>query len=285
MSCGLEYCTRSCGCANCVYNTSRTIHVVTPEEERRNKEIVANFRAAEKERHTHFINEILPHTIVPLLDDNDGCGFFVKGYFFTAGHCLDAGYIHFKYNDKDYRFTKDDAVYFETIDTKSKGIQTRDIAIFKFEEATHYLNIGNDLNILDFISDSSDFNFIQPDLSDLILPESSELILPHYIHKVERCRESKSVFNTPKESYVLIIDKFQYIDSILEKIEGENHYVSYMFEASTDASIRGGSSGSPLINSDHNVVGLLIGCRDFNNKPNIILFNHLEWCVHMFGLY
>ena len=264
---GLEYCTRSCGCANCEFNTSRTIHVVTPEEEKRNNEMVAHLKAIEKERHLHFIKEILPHTLVPLLDDNDGCGFFVKGYFLTAGHCLNAGHIHFRYNHKDYIFTKEDAVYFKTIDKESKDIQTGDIAIFKFEDSTHFLNIGNDLNTLDMFS------------------ESSNLFLPHYVHKVEHSGDGKSIFNVPKESYVLEIDKFQYYDSILEKIDGKNNYVSHMFEASTDASIRGGSSGSPLINHDHEVVGLLIGCRDFNNRPNLILFNHLQGYKYMLGLY
>ena len=67
---GLEYCTSSCGCANCVHNTSRCVHntsrgiyVVTPEDEKRNTEMVANMRDAEKKRHIHFINEILPHAI------------------------------------------------------------------------------------------------------------------------------------------------------------------------------------------------------------------------------
>lgn len=264
---GLEYCTRSCGCANCVHNTTRRTYVVTPEEEKRNNEMVANMRAAEKKRHIHFINEILPHTIVPLLDDNDGCGFFVKGYFLTAGHCLNAGFIRFRYNQKDYIFRKEDAVYFKTIDKDSTKTQTGDIAIFKFEDPTHYLNIGDDLNSLDLFS------------------ESSSLILPHYIHKVEQINKGTSIFNVPKERYVLEIDKFQYYDSILEKIEGKNNYVSYMFEASTDAIIQAGSSGSPLINRDHEVVGLLIGCRDFNNKPNVILFNHLQSYRYMLRLY
>lgn len=264
---GLEYCTRSCGCANCEYNNSRTIHVVTPEEEKRNEEIVAHLRAIEKERHLHFVNEILPRSIVPLLDEHDGCGFFVKGYFLTAGHCLNAGYIHFRYNHKDYIFTKEDAVYFKTIDTESMETQTGDIAIFKFEDATHCLSIGDDLNTLDIFS------------------ESSNLFLPHYVHKVEQSGDCKSIFNIPKESYVLEIDEFQYYDSILEKIDGTNSYVSHMFEASTDALIRGGSSGSPLINHNHEVVGLLIGCRDFNNRPNIILFNHLQGYRYMLGLF
>lgn len=256
----LEYCTRSCGCANCIHNSSRRVQVeyseIDPmefwrEEELRRMDIDKNVIPKRKEH----LREIASATVVPLLGDNvDGNGFFIFRHFVTAAHCLDNGPIQFKYKDRMYTFQKEDAVIFHAIDKTSEEPQVGDIAIFKFDEAEEYLSIGRDMSAI-----------------DTIFPE--KLLLPHYRREDISSGEA-SIFATSETRYILEIDEFVYEDSILEEIR-PGTYISHMFQARTNVVLKEGSSGSPLINKNNEVVGMLIGCLH-PSDPYCILFQHLE---------
>lgn len=262
----LEFCTRSGGCSNCIHNTDRGPTYISPEQEERNKEYAQKIRAGRALRHKRFVEKFLPKVVVPLLGNTDGNGFFIKGYFVTAAHCLDNGPISFIYKGEKYTFDKRDAVVFETIDTSSEDIQTGDIAIFPFDKADSYLTIGQDLSILDSIKPGP--------------------ILAHYKHTSE-ARTTNSIFSPSEEKYELCIDKFSsFANSILHKCnDHSNTYISYFFESETQASISEGSSGAPLLNDNHKVIGMLIGCRRPDTHPNLILFQHLQRFEYQLGLF
>lgn len=261
----LEYCTRSCGCANCIYNTANRGPVyISPEQEARNRELAQKHKNARALRHRKFIEKTLPKVVVPLIGDTDGNGFFIKNHFVTAAHCLENGPIQIFYEGEIYTFKKEDAVIFETIDKSSDEIQRGDIAIFKFEKPKIYLQIGPQLNSIDTLY--------------------TKLLLAYYKH-ISLKGDSDSIFSY-NDKYELQTEKFSFSDSILIKSEtGSNSYYSYMFEANTDASIREGCSGSPLLNEEHQVVGLLIGCRRPESHPNLILFQHMQTFEYQLNLF
>lgn len=261
----LEYCMRSCGCANCIHNTANRGPVyISPEQEAKNRELALKTKKARNLRHRMFIEKTLPKVVVPLIGNTDGNGFFIKNHFATAAHCLDNGPIQICYEGEIYTFKKEDAVIFETIDKTSNKIQRGDIAIFKFDKPKVYLKIGQQLNTLDTLH--------------------TKLYLAYYKH-ISLKSDIDSIFSY-NDKYELEIERFSFAESILHKSDtSSNSYYSYMFESYTDATIREGSSGSPLLNEDHQVVGLLIGCRRPESHPNFILFQHMHTFEYQLELY
>lgn len=249
MSCrlNLEYCTRSCGCANCIYNYSPYVPLMIPKEQEE------TFKSVEQQRMLNFREKILPKAVVPIISDTiKGCGFFTKKHFVTCGHCLDNGPIRIKVGTEYYVFSKENAVTFETIDKNSSKRQTGDIAIFECSGQEEYLKIANVITGVDILSD---------------------FILPSYTYSVEKNNDSNSIFSERIEKYDFRLENFTDACLILEKVnENSNSYVSCFFEAYTDSIINEGFSGSPLLDRNNNVVGILIGCLNPNKSPHIILF-------------
>jgi hypothetical protein len=247
----LEYCTRSCGCNNCVYNDRPILTTISKENEEENQRKAAIRRKIKADRRKRFIENALPKAVVPLIGNTEGCGFFIQNYFVTAGHCLENGPIAFAIDGEVFKFSKEDAIVYKTIDKNSDAIQTGDIAIFKFNKYKCCLQRGDLYNLLD---------------------KHRPYILPHYVHTVTNHGNNSSIFQNNTEKWELAVDRFSYSASIIHKVEGSNSYVSYFFEAYTDAIISEGCSGSPLIDCNGKVVGVLVGCNN-PNKPNEILFS------------
>lgn len=109
----LEFCMRSCGCSNCIYNDSPSKPLVmTKGQAKRNEDINARRQQIKEKLHKEFITNILPKTIVPLIGgQEDGCGFFIKGHFVTAGHCLNSGSVAIKLNGKIFKFKRKMQLY------------------------------------------------------------------------------------------------------------------------------------------------------------------------------
>lgn len=190
-------------------------------------------------------NDILPNTIINFIGNQDGNGFLIKNYFITAGHCLSGGSVCFMYNKTKYTFKKEDAIFFIS-DIDSTERPMGDIAIFKFKNEK-YLEVAP---------------------NSYELEKSSKLILPHYIHETWPVQ---NVFSN-NERFCLKVDLFSF-NSIIK--EAPN-----FFESSTTSQIKEGSSGSPLLNENFEIVGILVGCLNPKENPNMILFNDIRQFIN-----
>lgn len=255
-SLGLEYCILHRSCSDCNYNDTPYVPpTLTKEQEEENRRLAVLRNKLNRRRQERFMSNVLPNAVVPIIGHSDGCGFFTDKYFITAGHCLDNGPISICVDGQIYAFSKDDALILKTIDKANEKHQTGDIAIFKFNNQRYSLRI----------------NLRGIDLFDI----SNRFILPHYVHSSEQ-GENDSIFSGSKELYKFEVDTFFSPMSILEKTDyNSNSYVSHFFEAITESSLKEGSSGSPLLNAKNEVVGILVGCLDPENKPNTILFQQI----------
>lgn len=194
----------------------------------------------------HLQNNILPYTLINLIGNQDGNGFLIKGYFITAGHCLSCGSVSFIYNKTKYTFKKEDAIFFLS-DIDSSEIPMGDIAIFKFENNDKYLEVAP---------------------NSYELENSTKLILPHYIHETWN---TQNIFINNEKIY-LGVDSFIF-NSVIKDAPN-------FFESSTTSLIKEGSSGSPLLNENFEIVGILVGCLRPNEKPNMILFNDIRQFIN-----
>ena len=190
----------------------------------------------------YFRTNILPATLI--LHDKEyeyGNGFLIKDYFITAGHCLNNGPIIFEYNNIEYSFDKNDAIFFKS--NIYSTCPTGDIAIFKFKNEK-YLEVAP---------------------NSYELEKSTKLILAHYTKPAQ-------YICSKNEKKCLDVDLFTFNTIIKE--------APNFFESSTTAKISGGSSGSPLLNENLEVVGILVGCLNSTEKPNVILFNDIRQFIN-----
>ena len=227
MSCLLnrEYCFQGGGCGDCPYNSAKYQPVSTLSQKK--------IDALEKERKS-FLKNILPQTVVPLIGNVSGNGFFIKDYFVTAGHCLNDGSIQIFYDGQQYTFKKEEAIILRTIDPDSDSAPTskEDIAVFKFDKAKCFLEIGSKYNLKD----------------------RDVLQLAHYIRNTNN---SKSIFKSTTEEFEYKRIPFRFLNwdyELLSKILSDGYTC---FEASTHRAISEGFSGSPLIDRNNRVVGVL----------------------------
>lgn len=254
----LEYCTRSCGCANCPYNESKLPEYVgTKEWIYQNNEIKKETENNRNSKQSYFFENIIPKCVKPLLNV-DGVGFFIKNYFITAGHSLaEDGYIKINHQGQEMIFHQKDAVILHTIDCESEEEQLGDIAIFRCVVGAPYLQIG-----------------MEPDEFHYTIFDKS-LWIASYEHKsINNSSVSNSpLLSPPIEIRELTISKAK--DPSLLLIKSDNSYHSNFFEVTTEKMYGPGASGSPIFNEDNEVIGLLVGCRNPIESPNIILFHPL----------
>ena len=81
------------------------------------------------------------------------------------------------------------------------------------------------------------------------------------------------LFNTPTEIWDLSISEAK--DPYLLTVKSGNSYHANFFEVTTEKKFGPGASGSPIFNDENEVIGLLVGCRNYNDTPNNILFHPL----------
>lgn len=264
----LDYCMRACGCANCPHNISKAGSYIGSAEwqqdcNRLNKE----YRDKKNFELNHFINEILPRCVFPLLNV-DGVGFFIKGHFVTCGHCLEDGYVKIAYDGKELDFRKEDAILYHTIDPTSEERQDGDIAIFPVKGIKNFLKIG---------SEPDEFQYTVFDKT---------LIVASVEHKCE-IPPSESIsplFTPPTEKFELTTSKAKDL-SIISFANKDGSYISDFFEVYTEELFGPGASGSPIFNEDNEVLGLLVGSRHPEFAPNIILFHPLGRYGYGLGIY
>ena len=260
MACSLklEHCTRSCGCANCSYNESGLpSYIGSKEWQEENERIAQETIISCQRRQNDFFENIIPQCVKPLLNV-DGIGFFVKNHFITSGHCLmDDGYVKINHQGQDMIFRKEDAITLRTIDTDSEEEQYGDIAIFPCKNTSPYLHIG-----------------MEPDEFQYTIFEKT-LWIASYEHKSidNPQKSSMPLFNTPTEIWDLSISEAK--EPYLLTVKSGNSYHANFFEVTTEKKFGPGASGSPIFNDENEVIGLLVGCRNYNATPNNILFHPL----------
>lgn len=165
-------------------------------------------------------------------------------------------------------FRKEDASVYHTIDPKSDDEQYSDIAIFPMKGIRKFIKIG---------AEPDEFQYT---IFDKIL------MIASIEHKCERPSSDNvsPIFAPPIEKYELITSRAKEL-SIIGFTNKEGSYVSNFFEVFTEKRFGPGASGSPIFNEDNEVLGLLVGCRNPQSAPNIILFQPLARYEYGLGLY
>lgn len=253
----LEYCTRSSGCANCPHNIGEKNNYIgsiewLQENDRLNRELQEKKRLEDK----YFVEEILSQCVVPLLNV-DGVGFFIKDHFVTCGHCLMDGYVKIFHQGKEKIFQKEDAIILYTIDTQSESEQYGDIAIFPTNESKYCLDIG-----------------MEPDEFHYSIFDKPLWIATYQHNSIEKPHTANTPLLSPSvESYKLTLIEAKELHQLT--VKSDNSYYTNFFEVTTDTVLDPGVSGSPIFNEDKEVLGLLVGCRNPDKTPRIILFHPL----------
>lgn len=270
MACALnrDYCTRSSGCSNCPHNINGGRRYLDIDWEKECERADREEQDRIKLKQQFFINDKLPQCVVPLLNV-DGVGFFIENHFVTCGHCLEqgGGVVKIFFEGKMMAFHTEDAVINRVIHSQLDEKIIGDVAIFPMSGVKNYFKIGVD-----------PYMYLMGSFYE------QSLTIASIAHKCDNISNTvmSPFFTSPEEKYQLTTSNAE--DMSLLAIDKNDpsgfclndSFESSFFEVHTENALGPGTSGSPIFNEYNEVLGLLVGCRNPNTAPNVILFDSLN---------
>lgn len=194
---------------------------------------------------------IISNFIVPIMGQaQQGCGFFVGNYFITAGHVIEESTkpLSVKYEGRDHILDKRNAIkicYSEQLTTDEDAA---DFAIFE------------------------------------VCGVNSPLKLASYkpIQGQKLCCITYDTIVTKDETSVLptIFAVSERIERVVVKANVREETLGNFFACDTKPILKKGNSGSPLLDADSNVVGILRGGTAI---PECCIFQYMQKIVELIG--
>ena len=176
--------------------------------------------------------------------ESDGCGVLVGNLFVTAGHVIEHAVVARVFIDHvDYELRKEDAVYYNFDDKDSLDTNASDVAVFKLEGVTPSLLA---------LAENSPSN-------------DDDLTSVSYLHYGKKNPNATSAFDATNEVYEKLVCNAKVTELY------NNFFVCYM-----EVELKPGSSGSPVIDEEGRVVGILHGGKD-----NLCVFQSSESLVQL----
>lgn len=184
--------------------------------------------------------------IIPIMGQaQQGCGFFVGNYFITAGHVIENydGVLSIWFDGKEIELDRHKALIICNSNRINEDGSDADFAVFSVDE------VDSPLEFADY------------------KPTPNQKL---------RCVTYDTVFVEDDKPGIPKI--FAYKDEIV-KVEAQatvrQDTLGNYFACNTTPNLKKGNSGSPLLDSDNNVVGILRG-GTYSNMPECCIFQYVD---------
>ena len=189
--------------------------------------------------------------IVPVMGQvQQGCGFFVGNYFITAGHVIKESEkpLSVRYDGRGYILDKGNAVKICYSEQLTKDEDAADFAIFNVEGVNSPMKLasykpiqGQELCCITY---------------DTIITKDEDSALPTIFAVKER------------------------IEKVVAKANVREETLGNFFACNTKPILKKGNSGSPLLDADSNVVGILRGGTAI---PECCIYQYVQIISNLIG--